>query len=100
MQDLANDMDSVEQRSRERLVDLMKQSYHGECSAVSAVHKLASQAAFTGQVLPYQLDLEVATQPYPCTPALIISPHFCLGRPACKVHFVVVNQTYLDYRGQ
>ena len=63
MQELVNDMNSVQQRSYERMAGWMKHSYHGECSAVSAVHKLASQAAFSGQPLPYQLELQVAAQP-------------------------------------
>ena len=72
MQELVNDMNSVEQRSYERMAGWMKHSYHGECSAVSAVHKLASQAAFAGQPLPYQLELQVATQPLlPLLPTLM-----------------------------
>lgn len=63
MQELVNDMNNVELRSYERMAGWMKHSYHGECSAVSAVHKLASRAAFAGQPLPYQLELQVATQP-------------------------------------
>ena len=72
VQELVNDMNSVEQRSYERMAGWMKHSYHGECSAVSAVHKLASQAAYTGQPLPFQLELQVATQPLlPLLPTLI-----------------------------
>ena len=56
---MVNDMSEVEQRSWERLAEWMKQRYHAECSAVSAVHRLASQAAFAGQPLPFQLDLQV-----------------------------------------
>lgn len=63
MQDLANDMSSVQQASYERMAGWMKHSYHGECSAVSAVHKLASQAAYAGQPLPYRLELQVASPP-------------------------------------
>lgn len=63
MQDLVNDMSSVEQASYERMAGWMKHSYHGECSAVSAVHKLAAQAAYAGQPLPYQLELQVTSQP-------------------------------------
>ena len=59
VQDLANDIDDVEQRSWARLAEWMKQRYHAECSAVSGLHRLASQAAFDGQPLPYQLDLQV-----------------------------------------
>ena len=63
MQELVNDMSSVEQRSYERMAGWMKHSYHGECSAVSAVHRLASQAAYTGQPLPFKLELHVTTRP-------------------------------------
>ncbi len=56
---MVSDMSEVEQRSWERLAEWMKQRYHAECSAVSAVHRLASQAAFDGQPLPFQLDLQV-----------------------------------------
>lgn len=59
VQDLANDIDDVEQRSWAGLAEWMKQRYHAECSAVSGLHSLASQAAFHGQPLPYQLDLQV-----------------------------------------
>ena len=59
VQDLASDMEGVEQRSWSRLADWLKQRYHAECSAVSALHKLASEAAFAGQALPFQLDLQV-----------------------------------------
>ena len=59
LQEMVSDMDDVEQRSWGRLADWMKQRYHAECSAVSAVHKLASEAAFAGQPLPFQLDLQV-----------------------------------------
>lgn len=58
MQETVSDMDDVEQRSWGRLADWMKQRYQGECSAVSAVHRLASEAAFAGQPLPFQLDLQ------------------------------------------
>lgn len=73
MQELVTDMDSVEQQSWARLADWMKQRYHGECSAVSALHKLASQAAFAGHPLPYQLDLQV-----PSPPSLRPAPRFLL----------------------
>lgn len=59
MQELVSDMDSVEQRSWARLADWSKQRYHAECSAVSALHKHASQAAFAAQPLPHHLDLQV-----------------------------------------
>ena len=74
VQEVVNDMDSVEQRSWGRLADWMKQRYHGECSAVSALHKLASEAAFAGQPLPFQLDLQVHTTPTPNTPTLAMVP--------------------------
>ncbi|KAL0048541.1 hypothetical protein WJX82_005372 [Trebouxia sp. C0006] len=56
--EMVSDMSEVEQRSWERLAEWMKQRYHAECSAVSAMHRLASQAAFAGQPLPFQLDLQ------------------------------------------
>lgn len=59
MQEMVSDMDDVEQRSWRRQADWMKQRYHAECSAVSALHKLASQAAFAAQPLPFHLDLQV-----------------------------------------
>lgn len=63
MQDLANDMNDVEQRSWARLAEWMKQRYHAECSAVSGLHGLASQAAFEGHPLPYHLNLQVSCHP-------------------------------------
>lgn len=78
MQDLANDVDDVEQRSWARLADWMKQRYHAECSAVSALHRLASQAAYDGQPLPYQLDLQVSLLlPFSCAALLLRCPLRC-----------------------
>ena len=56
-------MDDVEQRSWARLAEWSKQRYHAECSAVSALHRLASQAAFAAQPLPHHLDLQVLPLP-------------------------------------
>lgn len=75
MQETVSDMDDVEQRSWGRLADWMKQRYQGECSAVSAVHRLASEAAFAGQPLPFQLDLQALPPPSPPPPSLM---HDCL----------------------
>ena len=62
-QEMVSDMDDVEQRSWGHLADWMKQRYQGECSAVSAVHRLASEAAFAGRPLPFQLDLQALHPP-------------------------------------
>lgn len=86
---MVSDMSDVEQRSWERLAEWMKQRYHAECSAVSAVHKLASQAAFAGQPLPFQLDLQVRPchelpVPVGCSPCILLSntkdmsEHICI----------------------
>ena len=71
LQEMVSDMSEVEQRSWERLAEWMKQRYHAECSAVSAMHRLASQAAFAGQPLPFHLDLQV------CTPHQLLAPVGC-----------------------
>lgn len=85
VQEMVRDMESVEQQSWQRLADWMKQRYHGECSAVSALHKLASQAAFAGQPLPHQLDLQVPFHillllPYPSlVPGSLLFPFILFG---------------------
>lgn len=79
---MANDIDDVEQRSWARLAEWMKQRYHAECSAVSGLHRLASQAAFEGQPLPYQLDLQVCPTAIICVVASLPS-HNTTYQPSC-----------------
>lgn len=43
-----------------RLAGWRQQRHHAECSAVAALHHIASQAAYAGQPLPHALKLQVS----------------------------------------
>ncbi|KAK9824418.1 hypothetical protein WJX72_010134 [[Myrmecia] bisecta] len=51
-------MEEIAGKANARIAEWLKQRYHGECSAVSALHKVASEAAFRGKPLLAKLHIE------------------------------------------